>query len=290
LFGAPRAAAATSQPDWAWQPASPACRYWEAVVSGRRRIYPLEAAALNAIPHDGVWLNGVLRENGVAPAEQTLVMASCDPTAGLLAAEYARASGFRLLVFPRSGRAALELLRQRLVHVAALHYATDEQPDRNVAAVREQFGSEARLLRLAKWEAGIVLPSGDRSASVEFVARRPLRWAAREPGSAARECLDDLLGRRGFAGREVHGHASVAEAVRSGWAEAGVCVRFSAEDAGLNFLPVRRETLDLCFAEGSEHDARIQALLRLLRSRAYRRLVSELPGFDARETGEILSL
>jgi molybdate-binding protein len=82
----------------------------------------------------------------------------------------------------------------------------------------------------------------------------------------------------------------VAEAVRSGWAGAGVCVRFSAEEAGLNFLPVRTESLDFCFSTQLQHDPRIQALIRLLRSRGYRRLVSELPGYNARDTGEMLAL
>ena len=289
LFGRGKAPAITG-PDWAWQPRTETCRYWEAAVAGRRRLYPVEAVALNATPHDGTWQNGVLREGGPSPAENTLVMACCDPAAGLLAAEYARASGFRLLVFPRGGRGALDLLRQRLVHVAGLHYSTEEQPGRNAETVRALVASDCRLLRAAKWEAGIALASGDRSRSSESVARRSLRWAAREPGSAARECLDELLGRRQFAGREVGGHASVAEAVRSGWAEAGVCVRFSAEDAGLSFLPVRTEALDLCFPTAIQHDPRVQALVRLLRSRAYRRLVSEWPGYDARETGETQDL
>ena len=84
----------------------------------------------------------------------------------------------------------------------------------------------------SRWRRKIVRPRE------ESVARRRLRWAAREPGSAARECLDELLGNRHFSGRVVNGHAAVAEAVRAGWAEAGVCVRFSAAEAGLNFLPV----------------------------------------------------
>jgi molybdate-binding protein len=122
------------------------------------------------------------------------------------------------------------------------------------------------------------------------VARRTECWAARETGSAARECLDELLAGRRFSGREVAGHASVAEAVRSGWAGAGVCVRFSAEEAGLNFLPIRTESLDFCFPASLQHDPRIQGLIRLLRSRGYRRLVSELPGYDARQTGEMIAL
>jgi molybdate-binding protein len=244
---------------------------------------------LNPTPHDGVWQNGVLRESG-SVAETTLVMASCDPAAGLLAAEYARASGFRLLVFPRGGRGALDLLRRKLVHVAGLHYSTEEFPQRNTEAARAQLGGDSRLLRMAKWESGIALATNDPANSVESVVRRPLHWAAREAGSAARECLDELFGQRRFSGREVSGHAAVAEAVRAGWAGAGVCVRFSAAEAGLNFLPVRKEILDLCFPAAFQHDPRIQALVRLLRARACRRLISELPGYDARETGEILAL
>jgi molybdate-binding protein/DNA-binding XRE family transcriptional regulator len=281
---------ASAEPDWAWLPRAETCRYWEANVNSRRRLYPVEAATLNPVPHDGVWSNGVLRESRPPSAETTLVLACCDPAAGLLAEEYARASGFRLLVFPRGGRAALELLRQRLVHVAGLHYSTDELPERNAETARAQLGNHGLLLRLARWETGVALATNDHSSSAECVARRPLRWAAREPGSAARECLDELLGSRSFSGREVNGHAAVAEAVRAGWAEAGVCVRFSADEAGLNFLPVRTETLDLCFPAAFQHDPRIQALVRLLRGRACRRLISELPGYNARETGEMLAL
>ena len=258
-------------------------------MNSRRRLYPVEAGTLNLASHDGVWSNGVLRESQREGAERTLVMASCDPAAGLLAAEYARASGFRLLVFPRGGRAALNLLGQRLIHVAGLHYSTDEQPKRNVETAHGQIGGDVQLVHLARWETGLALAADDHSVSADSVARRSLRWAAREAGSAARECLDELLGHQPFSGREVNGHAAVAEAVRSGWAEAGVCVRLSADEAGLNFLPVRRETLDLCFPAAFQHDPRVQALVNLLRTRACRRLISELPGYDARETGETLA-
>jgi molybdate-binding protein len=217
-------------------------------------------------------------------------VASCDPAAGLLATEYARATGFRLLVFPRGGRAAVELLKQRLVHVAALHRSTSKSPERNATTVREQLGEHFQLLRVADWEEGVALPSDNSSRAVTTVAQRTKCWAARETGAGARECLDELLEGRRFGGREVTGHNSVAEAVRSGWAGAGVCVRFSAEEAGLNFLPFRTESLDFCFPSPSQHDARIQGLVRLLRSRSYRRLVSELPGYDARETGGLISL
>ncbi len=289
LFG--RAAVSPQRgSEWGWAPRTEPCRYWEAEVSRRRILYPVEAVSLNPVPHDGLWDGGVCREIGDSPAERTLTLACCDPAAGLLAAEYARASGFRLLIFPRSGGTALELVRKGLVHVAGLHRSTAEHPDRNTETVRTQLGEGYHLLRVAQWEEGIALPMGDQTCSPERLVRSSRRWAVRESGSAARECLDELLGGREFSGRQVDGHAAVAEAVHAGWAEAGICVKLCAAEAGLNFLPMRTETLDFCFPTGKQHDPRIQALIRLLRSRAYRRLVSELPGYDGRYTGELVSL
>ncbi|MEZ5405399.1 MAG: substrate-binding domain-containing protein [Verrucomicrobiia bacterium] len=115
------------------------------------------------------------------------------------------------------------------------------------------------------------------------------RWALRETGSAARECFDELCGGKNVSGRTVRSHGAVVEAVRSGWADAGVCVQLAAEEAGLHFLPVRTEMLDFCFENSLVRDARVLALIRLLRSRDYRRLMSELPGYDARETGEFIN-
>lgn len=275
-------------PAWAWKPAVEPCRYWEAEVGGRRWLYPVENLALNVIPHDGVWRGESGHDVRAGAAEATLVLACCDPAAGLLAAEYARAGGFRLIVLQRGGGEAIALLKGGLVHVAGLHRSTPRQPKRNAETVRAELGEGFRLVRVADWQEGLALGADRRSRSPVSAARRVHRWALREEGSAARECLDELCA--DASGRTVHSHAAVAEAVRGGWAEAGVCVQLSAAEAGLNFLPVRAEALDLCFAAKLQHDPRIQSLLRLLRSRSYRQFIGELPGYDTRHTGELLSV
>src|SRR5581483_12205669 len=91
----------------------------------------------------------------IAP-EATLVVACCDPAVGLLAAEYARASGFRLLALPRRSQQALDLLARGLVHVAGVHFATAAEPGGNEAAVRDTLGG-ARLLRVARWAEGLAV-------------------------------------------------------------------------------------------------------------------------------------
>lgn len=289
LFGAGEKKAGADMA-WAWKPLLEKERYWQAEVGGCHWLYPVEGLPGSAWAHDGLCRGKVLHERGDWEPTQTLVVAGCDPAAGLLAAEYAAASGFRMLAFSRGGGAALELLKQGVVHVAALHRSTMDQPERNAETVREKLGGSYRLLRSADWEEGIALPAQDHTRSVSACAKQVRHWAMREPGSAARECLDELLGKPRVSKHILLSHQAVVEAVRGGWAEAGVCVRLSAEDAGLRFLPVRKESLDLCFSAAMERDPRIQALVRLLRSRTHRRLIDELPGYDASHTGEMVTV
>ncbi|MEZ5405400.1 MAG: helix-turn-helix domain-containing protein [Verrucomicrobiia bacterium] len=147
LFGGVDRETISSLSHWAWMPRGEASRYWEAEVSGRHLLYPVEELSCNSIPHDGVWYEGVEHATKKSEREKTLVMACCDPAAGLLASEYARASGFRLIIFSRGGSEALDLLKRGLVHVAGLHRSTREQPDRNEETVRDRLGENFQCAR-----------------------------------------------------------------------------------------------------------------------------------------------
>jgi molybdate-binding protein/transcriptional regulator with XRE-family HTH domain len=279
-----------SECPWSWAPRSHPTRYWEAKIGSRVLRYPVEALSFNPLPHDGVQpTDNHATSSGEIP-EGTLTMACCDPAAGLLASEFARRFGLRLLVFPRSGARALELLGKGLVHVAGLHRSTRECPEQNSNTVRNTLGEGYRLLRVADWEEGVVVRPGDPSISPKALVKRSVQWAARESGSAARECLDELLNGRHFSGREVDGHGAVSEAVHSGWADAGICVRLCAEESGLSFHSLRTESLDFCFSKSMESDRRIQSLIRLLRTHAYRRMIQDLPGYETRQMGDLATV
>jgi molybdate-binding protein len=285
LFGL--AAAAEAEPDWAWPPSVVPCRYWEARVGGRTVRYPVEAAPDGVVPHDGVFRDGSFIASGEADPAATLVLACCDPAAGLLAAGYSRSSGFRLIVLPRSSGEALALLGRGLVHVAGVHFAADDEPDGNVRAAREALGSGFRLLRAARWQEGLSVALGTGVRTAGEALRAGLRWVGREQGSAARRCLDKLLEGRPTPRRLARDHRGVAEAVRCGWADIGLCHRLVCEEAGLQFLGVRQEDFDLCYPAAAEGDRRIAALLGVVRSPLYRRLLGELPGYDLTQAGEM---
>jgi molybdate-binding protein len=79
----------------------------------------------------------------------------------------------------------------------------------------------------------------------------------------------------------------VAEAIRNGWADAGICLRLVSEEAGLRFFAVREETYEWCLPAAGAPDPLLHALRETVQSSSYRRLLDDLPGYDARECGEI---
>jgi molybdate-binding protein/DNA-binding XRE family transcriptional regulator len=283
---------------WAWPAPRQPARYWKAEVGGRVRAYPAEPSALGTLAHDGTFRDGTSQDLEVVDPSRSLVMACCDPAVAILARELAREAEIRLIVLTRSSRRAIDLLEQGLVHLAGIHLARADEPEGNaMAAARLGAAGDPgpvsyRLLRVADWEEGIAVAPGLHVGSVRQATREGLRWVGREPGSGARQCLDEVLNTARGKGRSrvvgsASDHRGVATAVRDGWADAGVCLRLASDEAGLDFLSVRSEAYDLCFVDSLASEPRLKALVRIIRSPSYRRLLGSLPGYDSGCTGEI---
>ncbi|OHB33588.1 MAG: XRE family transcriptional regulator [Desulfuromonadaceae bacterium GWC2_58_13] len=272
--------------EWVWPPPQQPCRYWRALVGSRQLIYPVESSPLGTVPHDGVWRDGQFHDHPFAEPVRTLVVACCDPAVGLLASEYARQTPFRMLVLSRASRAALELLAAGLVHAAGLHLGGGLHPDGNKTAASELLGSDYQLLRITDWEEGLALAPGLAAMGVGSIMRSDLRWIGRQPGSGASQVLDELSEGRLSPVHIARDHRSVAQTIRSGLAQAGVSVRLVCEEEGVDFVAIRHEAYDLCIPESTQQDPRVRALTEVVRSSSYRNLLSKLPGYDSRKTGE----
>jgi molybdate-binding protein/DNA-binding XRE family transcriptional regulator len=275
--------------EWAWPPPQQPCRYWRALVGSRQLIYPVEASPLGTVPHDGVWRDGRFHDQPFADPVHTLVVACCDPAVGLLASEYARQTPFRMLMLQRGSRVALELLAAGLVHAAGLHLGDARHAEGNKVAATEILGRAFQLLRITDWEEGLALAPGLAAGGVDSVLRSDLHWIGREPGSGARKVFDELSEGRIPLSHLARDHRGVAQAIRSGFAQAGVSVRLVCEEESLDFLMIRQEAYDLCLPESSFEDPRVRALIEVVRSSSYRRMLAELPGYDSRNTGEVAS-
>ncbi len=299
LFRLPGSQPSPGEPAWAWPPPFTPWRYWRAEVAGRASLYPVEDSPIGLVPHDGTAGPSGCEPGPRSDPARTLVLACCDPAVGLLAAELARQEDVRLIVLPRSSGAALELLERGLVHAAGIHLARDDRPEGNAAAIlaRSAAGSTTaqhrwQLLRIAGWDEGIALAPGLALGSIRDVLAARLRWVVREPGSGARQCLDELLEspRRPRTPRSwpvAFDHRGVAGAIKGRGADAGICLRLAGEEAGLHFLSVRHEAYDLCLADDPRDAPLLRALIRVVRSEPYRRLLADLPGYDTARTGEL---
>ena len=273
--------------EWAFPPNAAHRRYWRARVGDSLLAFPVEDDSPQLGWHDGVNGQGPSGDLSLELADRTLVVACCDPAAGLLAAEYARQFGFRMIVLRRSSREALSLLAAGKVHAAGVHLGRAGGKSENARVARSLVG-DCTLVRVARWEEGLALGPRIRMARMADVVRPRLRWIGREPGSGARQCQDQVLGHRPPPRRIAFDHRSVAAALRCGWADVGPCLRLTSEEAGLRFLKVEQKDYDLCFRSADGSDPRLATLLGTLRSRTFRRLLSDLPGYSSSDTGELL--
>ena len=227
-------------------------------------------------PRYGTWLT-----KASATASRTLVLATCDPAVGILAAELARTENIRLIALRRSSQEALQLLHAGLVHGAGAHL---------VGGTENRLGSVAKssVVSIADWEEGVVSRSPLPTGGLARALREVQRWVWREPGSGARQCQDLVLHGKVEAPRHtVDSHVAVVEAVRSSWADAGIALRLSSAQAGLAFLSVRTEPYDIHLAPDFTDDFRFTAFLRVVRSKRFRSLLADLPGYSTPHTGEV---
>lgn len=278
--GPPRASLA-----WSVAPANPRARYWTAQVGTQVWAYPIEDDSPQLDWHDGVAGAAPAAAPDLRRAQRTLVVAGCDPAAGLLAAEYARQFQFRMLVLRRSSRAALELLAAGRVHAAGIHLGQGGRGG-NSRAARAKLGSKCHVVRVARWEEGLAIAPGITARRATALASST-RWVGREEGSGARQCQDEILAGRAAPRHVAFDHRSVAAAIRSGWADVGPCLRLTSEESGLRFIKMHAKDYDLCFADDVAADPRLAALVATLRSRGFRARLAELPGYASTHTGDM---
>jgi putative molybdopterin biosynthesis protein len=89
---------------------------------------------------------------------------------------------------------------------------------------------------------------------------------------------------RGYE-REVTTHLAVALAVKSGEADAGLCVYSAAKALGLRFMPVASERYEIALRSEYLDDPRVSALCDTIISPDFKVILDRLGGYDTRDTG-----
>ncbi len=278
---------------------------------GERKLY--ELVTTGAIPCSkvtGKWLfprheldlwvlSGLSRPAGMLMAEPPPVVGGSQDE---LLDWSLRESGCGLGSMSEGSARGLERLQRNEVMAAAVHFhsldASDNLAgDASVEALRAAPDlHDAVLVAFVRREEGLVLPHGNpkRLHGLTDVLALGARMAMRQQGTGAQMLLDVLLKRAGASTRDLRRIETpaltgpdLAELVRTGQADCGIGTRAVARSAGLDFVPLAWENLDLAMRQRSYFRPAMQALLRFLNERRLRQRADELTGYDPSSAGQI---
>ncbi len=218
--------------------------------------------------------------------ESILVTGSHDPVLDHLA-ELVRRDHVELHSNHVGSMGGLIALKRNDCHAAPIHLLAPNG-DYNIPFLEKYMPrEEISLVCVAGREQGIVSREG---LSIEDLPERS--FINRQKGSGTRMLLDHELQLRGIPkddilgyDREATTHIGVALAVKTGEADAGLCVYSAAQALGLPFVPVAQERYEIAIRREHMEDPRIQALVGAIRSPGFKEVLKKLGGYDDSITG-----
>jgi putative molybdopterin biosynthesis protein len=236
---------------------------------------------------------GVTGAAGLDPASITqgaFVIGGRDLLLDILA-NYLSAAGIRVLRSYQSGYRELVSLYSGSVQAAAVHLWDSSSGKYNLPYVKRLVpGTPVVVLHLATRSQGLLVrqnnPLGLRGWS--DLVRTPLVLANRERGSGSRVLLDEklrLLEADPFAiegyEREIVPDLAQGTLIAKGGADAGIgAERVYHQIAGLDYVPLQAERLDLVIAKTPATARAIRAVRGFLGSEMFRNELIALPGHD----------
>jgi putative molybdopterin biosynthesis protein len=200
-----------------------------------------------------------------------------------------------LLVSTQGSLGGLLLLAEDYAHLATCHLLDPETGLYNRPFIHRFLpGREVRLLHVAGREQGLMVIKGNHKGirGLADLAREDVTFVNRQRGSGTRILLDHLLGEkeidpagiRGYQREEVN-HLTVAAAVSSGLADAGLGILPAASALGLDFIPLAEEMFDLVIPEENLESKGAVRLMEVVASRSFQKRLEEMGGYDTSVSG-----
>jgi putative molybdopterin biosynthesis protein len=220
-----------------------------------------------------------------------LVTGSHDPVVDYLA-DLLQHKGVELHSTHAGSMGGILALKANECHAAPVHLLA-ENGDYNIPYLKKYLpGEEIVLICVAERQQGIVSKNG-----IGFNDLPSHIFVNRQRGSGTRMLLDHQLRQNGIEPSQIHGydrevttHLAVALAVKSGEAEAGMCVYSAAKALRLEFRPVASERYEIAIRKEHLEDPRVSELCSILISPEFREILDRLGGYDTKETGVRRSL
>ena len=200
----------------------------------------------------------------------------------------------------RNSTDAVAALSRRECDLAGFHVPTGQFEQAAVACYTRWLDpKEHCLIHLAVRHQGLFVAPGNPLMidGLASLARPDVRFVNRQVGSGTRMLLELMLADAGVSPHDIGGfnsaeftHSAVAAYIASGMADVGIGVRTAAQRFKLDFLPLARERYFFAVRIDALTDPLIRQLITVLQTPGYHERVNELTGYDATDTGAIMSL
>ncbi len=218
----------------------------------------------------------------------------------------------------------LMAIKKGACHLAGAHLLDPEDGSYNISYIQKYLpGEKVWLVNLVSREQGLIVQKGnpEKITGLEIFKKNAKRginahtgkgvngdaknnlsknaenlsFINRQGGSGTRILLDYKLKQLDMTPADIPGyadeeytHMSVAAAVLSGRADAGLGIYAAAKALDLDFIPVVTESYDLVIPDRFYHTEAVQVLLDTIGTDAFKERVISLGGYGVEKTGEIL--
>jgi molybdate transport repressor ModE-like protein len=200
----------------------------------------------------------------------------------------------------RNSTDAVAALSRRECDLAGFHVPTGHfQPAAMDWYTRWLDPAQHCLIHLAVRHQGLFVAPGNplKIRGLEDLVRTDIRFVNRQIGSGTRKLLELMLDDGDINVHDINGvnsaeftHSAVAAYIASGMADVGIGVRTAAQRFNLDFIPLVRERYFFAVRQDAVDDPLIRQFITILQLPEYHLRVNELTGYDAADTGKILSL
>jgi molybdenum cofactor synthesis domain-containing protein len=191
-------------------------------------------------------------------------------------------------------------INRGIAHFAGSHLLDTQTGEYNHSYIRRYITNvPVTLVTLVhRWQ-GLMVARGNPKhiRSISDLVRSEVAFINRQAGSGTRILLDYELQKASIDPSSISGyrseeytHMSIAMAVASHRADAGLGIMAAAKALELDFIPLARERYDLVFPADLLEDERIRLLLAIIRSTEFTGQIMAMGGYEIKETGKIISL
>ncbi len=227
-----------------------------------------------------------------------VVVGSHDNTLDVLADEMkANYSDITLSSSHVGSMGGLRALKRGVAHLAGSHLLNTDDGSYNLSYIQKLLpGLQIHLVNLVARDQGLIVAPGNPKGlkGIDDLSRDDISFINRQGGSGTRILLDYRLDQLGIDpsmingyGNEEFTHMSVAVAVLSGIADAGLGIYAAAKALNMDFIPVVTEEYDLIIPDEHFQTDNIQKLIEIINSKEFKNRVTALGGYSTEKTGTI---